>query len=275
MNAQRFRQLTYAFAIGDALGSAFEFDSPSREEVSSRFNDSSELQFTDDTLLLLTTLSAMMNCSGQGGYSLSGFYAETCRALHQWFLSGDLRGAGDTTYQALKQIDNFAFEHQDFADFTLSERGYNKKWSAGNGALSRSLPLLASRLDLTGFPLKKWVQITHWHPDAVRSVELLHNYLKNHIVPPSLAREGMKGFYCLETLEISINAVEIAKNLHEAFLHSIVPEGDNDSIAALTFALWYLKHGYTEFSPLEPRVNHNDREKLDIELRKSFFAPHA
>lgn len=271
MNAQEYRQLTYAFAIGDALGSVFESESPSHDEIDRRFDGSEPLNFTDDTHLLLTTLSAMSSLSTLDNISWDSFYEHTCKALHKWYVSGDLRGIGDTTYQALKLLDWHSSTHSSFSNFELSDSGYNKKWSAGNGALSRSIPLLASHVDLSGFPITRWVQITHFHQDAINSVALLNNYLKTHEIPPSLEKDEMRGFYCLETLEIAINAVESSSSLREVFRKSIVPDGDNDSISALSFSLWLIRHGYDEFIDIERRINTVDRAALDIDIRNSFF----
>jgi len=273
MNTRQIREIVYAFAIGDALGSVFEFQSPAKDEIVDRFKNGDDLKFTDDTYLLLTTLSAYVKYRSlpESEQKWGKFHDLTCRALHEWFLSGDLRGIGDTTYQAVKQIDDYSYRHGSFAEFELSERGYNRKWSAGNGALSRYLPLLGFISDIETFPLTSWVQITHFHEDAIQSVRYLHEYVHNGIAPPRLDNGEMRGFYCFETLQIAIDAVEKSKNLEEVLLASTIPKGDNDSIAALSFALWVIKNGYDELLPLEGRVNQKDRAMLDDNLRGAFF----
>lgn len=271
--AKEIRSLIYAFAIGDALGGPFEFESPSESEIIDRFNGNNELTFTDDTYLLLTTVSALLAYEQlpSEGQNWESLYDLTCKSLHQWFLTGDYRGIGDTTYQALKQLDSYSYSSNSFSDFTLHERGYNRKWSAGNGALSRYLPMLLFINDINEFPLERWVQITHLHEDATLSTRHLDDYIRNSIIPSHISREEPKGFYCMETLQFAIDAVEQSSTLSSAFLSSIVDEGDNDSIAALTFALWSLKNGYDDFTTLEQRVSAKDKQILDNHLRSSFI----
>lgn len=273
MNTRKIREIVYAFAIGDALGSVFEFQSPGKGEIVDRFENGDDLKFTDDTYLLLTTLSAYIELKAlpESQQRWANFHDLTCRALHGWFLSGDLRGIGDTTYQAVKQIDDYSYRYHSFTEFELHERGYSRKWSAGNGALSRYLPLLSFVADIDKFPLIRWVQITHLHEDAIQSVRYLHDYVHNGVTPPRLEGGEMRGFYCLETLQIAIDAVEQSSNLQEVFLASTVPEGDNDSIAALSFALWGINNGYDELLQLEGKVNQGDRKMLDGKLRGAFF----
>jgi len=273
VNTRQIREIVYAFAIGDALGSVFEFQSPAEDEIVDRFKNGDDLKFTDDTYLLLTTLSAYIELKAlpENQQKWEEFHDLTCRVLHARYLTGDFRGIGNTTYQAVKQIDDYSYRHSSFAEFELSGRGYNRKWSAGNGALSRYLPLLSFISDIDEFPLTSWVQITHFHEDAIQSVRHLHEYVHNGIIPPRLDNEEMRGFYCFETLQIAIDAVEKSKNLEEVLLASTVPKGDNDSIAALSFALWVIKNGYDELLPLESRVNHKDRGILDDKLRGAFF----
>jgi len=273
MNTREIREIVYAFAIGDALGSVFEFQSPATEEIVDRFDNGSDLKFTDDTYLLLTTLSAYIELKAlpENQQTWEKFHDLTCRALHAWYLTGDFRGIGDATYQALKQIDDYSYRHHSFTGFELHERGYNRKWSAGNGALSRYIPLLSFVSDLDKIPLSRWVQITHLHEDAIQSVRYLHEYVHGGITPPRLEGDEIRGFYCFETLQIAIDAVEQSKNLKEVLLASTIPEGDNDTIAALSFALWVIKNGYDELLPLESRVSQKDREILDDNLRGAFF----
>ena len=74
---------------------------------------------------------------------------------------------------------------------------------------------------------------------------------------------GEKGFYAPETLKIAVMAAESSNDLKEVFYKSQVPEGDNDSTAALAFALWYLKTGEDLDERIFNRFQKMDRDSLE------------
>jgi ADP-ribosylglycohydrolase len=89
----------------------------------------------------------------------------------------------------------------------------------------------------------KWLNLTHLHTDGHDAVKNLFEYTINDKYPNFSIDESAKGFYAPETLVLAANAVLKSKKIFEVFINSQVPDGDNDSIAALAFGLWYLKHG--------------------------------
>jgi ADP-ribosylglycohydrolase len=238
--------LIYYFALGDALGKDFEFITPTQEQLKEKFYGSSPLTFTDDTFLLLSTIHAMKKSeiitSGTIDYK---FCKDTVEYLKEWYESSDLRGIGNTTYAALKQIYRYDFEADSDLEFQLSSRAYETSISAGNGILSRALPLCLCKIDFDP-RLVKWLQLTHLHIEGHKAVLNLMKYIHNETIPTYPIDQDSKGFYAHETLGIAVNAVSRSKNLYEVFTNSQVSDGDNDSNAALACALWYLKNGANE-----------------------------
>ncbi len=234
------RNLVVGFAIGDALGEIFEFYSPSEDDINKRWHQDRLIQVTDDTLLLLSSVWALTQ--SKNDISWPQMTASTCDYLMGWFNTGALRGIGTTTYNALKQMQAHSESAGDWNSFRIASRGYNSEMSAGNGILSRALPLLASRIAVdTRFG--NWLKLTHLHPDGHRAVDDLASYLRDGQSPSSgLAPDG-KGFYAPDTLSIAVRANTDATSSFEVFSKSQVEDGDNDSTAALALGLWCFRNG--------------------------------
>ena len=268
-NQERLKLLAYYFAIGDALGKDFEFLSPSYEQLKEKFYGESVLEFTDDTYLLLSTCHALeskdLSTFNKIDYS---FYQSTIEYLQDWFISDDLRGVGTTTYSALKQIYRYGFNGQidfnDTTDFVIDCTRYNYSISAGNGILSRALPLCLINID-QGKDFTTWLNLTHLHTDGHDAVKNLFDYTSKSRLPGFPIDEDSKGYYAPEALSLAINAVLRSKNLFELFVNSQVADGDNDSIAALAFGLWYLKNGANQDDlKLLDRFSKNYLEKIGL-----------
>ena len=288
------RQLLYHFAVGDALGEPFEFQSPTKEDIETRFTGLSnfdasklslaedasrlsstisalnyKLSFTDDTYLLASTLFSLNEAlSFYEENDLERFWftmkIATCEELVKWMMTKDLRGIGSTTKSAIDQMVAHHIEKSSYDDFSLSpERGYDYSISAGNGCLSRAIPLLLLDLPFDE-RYREWLKLTHLHLDGIKAVEDMILYVQKSKTP-NLAHLGpnIKGFYAPETLKIAINSIESSSELGEVFAKSQFPQGDNDSTAALAFALWYLKTGKEMNEGLMVRVDERDKKFLE------------
>lgn len=259
--------LIYYFALGDALGKDFEFITPTQEQLKEKFFGNSPLAFTDDTFLLLSTIHAIKKSAlittGKIDYK---FCKDTVDYLKDWYESSDLRGIGNTTHSALKQIYRYDFDNDSDFEFQLSTRAYETSISAGNGILSRALPLCLHKVDFDP-KLVKWLQLTHLHIEGYKAVLNLMKYIHNETIPTYPIDQDSKGFYAHEALGIAVSAVLKSKSLYEVFINSQVPDGDNDSNAALTCSLWYLKNGTcSEDLKLFTRFPIRDKKILSIKL---------
>lgn len=238
--------LIYYFSLGDSLGRDFEFITPTAEQLHEKFYGKSQLSFTDDTYLLLSTVHAIKQSEKSNPFKVDySFCKYTVDYLKDWYESNDFRGIGDTTYSALKQIYRFDFESAQDFEFQISSRAYETSISAGNGILSRALPLCLYNIAFDQ-NFVKWLQLTHVHIEGYKAVLNLMKYVNSEERPTHPIDQNTKGFYAHETLGIAINSVFKSSNLYEAFINSQVPDGDNDSNAALACALWYLRKGSCE-----------------------------
>ncbi|MBF0363267.1 MAG: ADP-ribosylglycohydrolase family protein [Oligoflexia bacterium] len=269
-------KVSMAFAIGDALGAIFEFENPTKNEILHRFHNNDPIKFTDDTLLILSTVKAFFKTKEILNKNNLNFWPTlsicTCQQLYDWYISHDYRGIGDTTLASLKQISSYFEQNENFEGFTLyTKRGYQYENSAGNGALSRSLPLI-----ILNFPVDqdfcKWISLTHLHTDAHSSVIDLAKFVEKKIIPSFNLTENAKGFYAPETLSIAIRAIQQSKSIEEVFYKSIIAEGDNDSICALSFALWYYEREMDfEFNRIFNRLKAGDDTSIFVNDYISWF----
>jgi ADP-ribosylglycohydrolase len=266
---KKLRDLVYGFAIGDALGSPFEFSTPSPQDVAAQFNGDASLSYTDDTFLLLTSLDAYSR-SQKHLKNKTTFWSKmknhTCRELLKWFETGDLRGVGFTTHSSMKQIARYGQENKNFTNFQINLADYFYDKSAGNGILSRALPLLALGLKVEeGF--LEWLRITHLHEDGHKAVLGMEHYIQKEEIPNFQKADNASGFYALDTLMIAIDSLESSKNSFEAFEKSQRPQGDNDSNAAMALGLWCYQHGLdATLKKIVNRIHPIDLERLDESL---------
>ncbi|MCB0367665.1 MAG: ADP-ribosylglycohydrolase family protein [Bdellovibrionales bacterium] len=270
---------TLAFAIGDALGAPFEFKSPLEEDLKTWFRGHEPIRFTDDTFLYLSTLAGLRHCLTNGSWKKgseidpSHFWIQlklgALKYLHEWFKSGDHRGMGLTTRSALFQLHWSVTNGKNLEEFSgpTEAQGYPFKISAGNGILSRALPLV-----LLGFSysseMKAFLDLTHLHPDGHLASKDLIALIQEEKPPNKNLWADGKGFYAPETLWLAYQAGVNAKNLEHVFVSSILPEGDNDSVAALASAIAFV---------LGPKSTPKEIEQLanrfaEIELIVRFFA---
>ncbi len=262
MFSDRAQHALKAFALGDAIGAPYEFQTPVIDEITERWNGDEGLQFTDDTYLVLSSLPALRVLASDGGDWMAARQA-ALEYLLEWYRSGDLRGIGGTTRDALKQLSKHEEAKKPLHEFKLNPiRGYDFGASAGNGVLSRALPLLL-RGYWPGRDLRGFLELTHLHPDGFESVASLNARISEGVASTRLIRPGAKGFWCVETLVIAERAVAKAKSSLEAFIMSQRPEGDNDSTAALALALWVFEHGWDDdLERLYSRLEADDRKQL-------------
>lgn len=265
--SSNLNELIFYFSLGDSLGKEFEFITPTEEQLREKFNGKSQLTFTDDTYLLLSTVHAMKQNKTTNPFKMDyKFCKDTVEYLKDWYESNDFRGVGDTTYSALKQIYRFDFDSAEEFEFQISSRAYEASISAGNGILSRALPLCLYRIDFDP-KFVKWLQLTHVHIEGYKAVINLMKYINNETQPAHPIDINSKGFYAHETLGIAVNAIQRSSNLFEVFVNSQVPDGDNDSNAALACALWYLRKGSCENDLKQfSRFNSQDKRILGIQL---------
>ena len=188
--------LVWGFALGDALGAPFEFRSPSSNEVFDRFHAVDPIEFTDDTFLVISTLIAFSRSKHLSGQTFwQSMREHTCTWLLDWLDSGDLRGIGDTTYCAIKQMRRHALSNQNFDHFrVVPERGYVAEMSAGNGILSRALPLHVLGLAPSA-SFRNWLAMTHLHEDGHRASDALAAFIHAGKYPDHVLADDALGFY--------------------------------------------------------------------------------
>lgn len=263
MLSPKTRDSLKGFVVGDAIGEPYEFRSPVIDEITERWKGRESLRFTDDTHLVLSSLHALHALSA-GGQGWASARQAALEYLLDWFKSGDLRGIGLTTTDALRQLSRHEEELKPLHEFKLNPiRGYNFANSAGNGVLSRALPFLLEG-HKPGREMRTFLELTHLHPDGFESVGGLSERIWKGTPSSRLILPDAKGFWCVETLVIAERAVAQAKTSLEAFILSQRPGGDNDSTAALALALWVHERGWDrDLERIYARLEAGDLERLE------------
>ena len=151
--ADRFEGCILAGAIGDAMGSGYEFnvlkapdtyyifDEPTREKP--------PWQLTDDTQLSIATVEAWIK---GGSFDAEGVAQELARV----YATGRLRGAGASTVKALQEL---------CAGGHWSQVGRRGEFAAGNGAAMRIAPLAFDRT-VSNKQIREVSYITHQNQEA-------------------------------------------------------------------------------------------------------------
>ncbi len=160
---ERFQGCLLGLAVGDALGMPLEGMRAS--EIRKRFGRVRDFlaapwrmleagQWTDDTKMMLCQARSI---AARGGFDLE----DTARAFLAWYESGDWRGIGGATYDAMRRLQ---------AGVPARESGMRGEMAAGNGAAMRIAPLgLLHCLDLARLraDVEASARITHDNPEAV------------------------------------------------------------------------------------------------------------
>ncbi len=158
--AGRIEAGVLGLAIGDALGVPVEF--VSREELKENpvgaFRDGGTHNqprgtWSDDTSLTLCTLEAMST-----RFSLRKVAVNFVRWLREgyWTPHGEVFDVGDTTFQAIEELEGFLGRAEKDDDFTRA--GMGDEYSNGNGSLMRILPVAFYTLTK---PLKEQFELAH------------------------------------------------------------------------------------------------------------------
>ncbi|MBC7230322.1 MAG: ADP-ribosylglycohydrolase family protein [Actinobacteria bacterium] len=160
---ERFQGCLLGLAVGDALGMPLEGMRAS--EIRKRFGRVRDFlaapwrmldagQWTDDTKMMLCQARSI---AARGGFDLE----DTAQAFLAWYESGDWRGIGGATYDAMRRLQ---------AGAPARESGMRGEMAAGNGAAMRIAPLgLLHCLDLARLraDVEASARITHDNPEAV------------------------------------------------------------------------------------------------------------
>lgn len=252
-----------AFVLGDALGAPFEFRTPLLEELNERWLGHESVFFTDDTYLLLSSLCAIHAGRLTDQPDWSGAREAALVYLLEWIRSDDLRGIGLTTRAALSQLERHIENDGEWSTFKLERSsGYDFSNSAGNGILSRALPLILAGLR-PDQNFRSFLELTHLHPDGHDSVDWMHASLIDSKRSGKLIKRAAKGFWSIEALVIAELAIGKATTSREAFILSQRPGGDNDSTAALALAMWVWEHGWDmELDQLLRRLDERDSARI-------------
>ncbi len=166
-----------AFFIGDALDEAFEFATPSPDDIRRRWkSDVQNLNYTDDSILVASSIHALEVSTRNTPKSAQLLDSAALDFLADWWESRYLRGIGVTTEAAIRQITEHRHKHGWLVPFSIDETDYPTDISAGNGILSRVLPFglgPAIGKTSTGLNLERFLQLTQLHEDGHASAGVL------------------------------------------------------------------------------------------------------
>ncbi len=163
LKASRFAGCLLGLAVGDALGMPLEgMRATSIRNRVGRVRDFLDApwrmlragQWTDDTKMMLCHARSI---AGRGRVDVH----DTAREFLAWFKSGDWRGIGGSTYEAMQRL---------LAGVPPEESGAKGEMAAGNGVAMRIAPVgLIDCLDLAALheDARAVAVITHDNPEAV------------------------------------------------------------------------------------------------------------
>ena len=234
------------FAVGDALGATTEFMTP--REIKERFDVHKQIigkgwlylkpgQVTDDTEMSICVGRAIQN---SGGWNLSAIANE----FVDW-MRGNPVDIGATCARGLS---NYIIHH------TLEVPP--SRWSAGNGALMRMLPVALYTLEneehLARYAVEQ-AHLTHNNPlsDAAciffgRLVHtsimggtleqlriLTDDFIAEHPVFSYSAYSGKSSAYVVDTVQTVFHFLFSTKNFEECLIGTVNQGGDADTTGAL------------------------------------------
>lgn len=261
-------------AIGDALGNPFEMKpaaSPKFADWKDDFIEGGTFwwgqpgQYTDDTLMSIALATSLLEKDGFDPEDVGSKYLA-------WMESGNTRGIGGTTAQALTRIKLGANTTE--SGVTHTEDG---KPAAGNGTAMRASPIglfyrndlsklleiamhdasithnniepkmgsvavalgtaLAARGDLTPLEIIEQVKEVLSPSIVLDKLELAYAHLQNDTDPQqALAVIGSRG-YVPETVGAAFYCFAKGKDFKEVVVMSVRAGGDTDTTAAISGAL--------------------------------------
>ena len=300
----RFLGSLLGLAIGDALGAPFEFNKIDKtrnldmDEIYSTAVKGGLLRYTDDTLMAMYLAEAIIEA---GGFDPS-IVAEK---YYEWYLSGDLRGIGVTTREALRR-------YGVTRDWRKS--GVIRVLAAGNGCAMRVAPIALSGFnkdigDLYGYVRQDCV-ITHYNEEAISGAfavaiaikGILNGIDKDKVVDEILATFNLFGIkntvyenlektrelikvnqtdvgevnykigntgYVAHSVPVAVWAFSIADSYEEAVKLAINVGEDTDTHAAIAGAIAGSFYGLKNIPAIYIEKIEN-REKL-IQLGKNLY----
>lgn len=245
----------FGAVIGDIVGSTFEAENH-RSIYFEMFRK--DARFTDDTVCTAAVADIL------NSYSLEQLtHNNISNALRLWCCSHITRGFGSMFHQ-----------------WVLS--GVNKPYNSfGNGALMRISPVAmfskkyGINLEESQKIAKKFTEITHNHPQALKAVEIYNEllfYFLHNKVSSQLAKEKIKetiikynyitpltveqyrlsiefDLTCKTSLSVSFASILESESFEEAIRNVVSIGGDSDTYAAITGALAESIWGCEEFLP--------------------------
>lgn len=286
MNAPAPATLT-GLAIGDALGMPFEMAKPANPRLkawgggyedgsrSPYTKDLSAGQWTDDTKMAKALAESLIE---EQAYSP----ARAARKYLEWYRSGDLRGIGTATFQAMKKLD---------MNVPWTQSGTPS--AEGNGTAMRVAPIglfYRHNLQAAGEMAAIDAPITHnshearvgsvavalgvvallqgaipetvvskvleWIPDSeirtrLREVERSFEYLvgsTDEAVAEAIAVKGA-GAHVIETVPAAFMAFAATRSFKGALRAAILCGGDTDTTGAVTGALAGTYYGISQVEP--------------------------
>lgn len=286
MNAPAPATLT-GLAIGDSLGMPFEMSKPSHPRLKAwggGYEDGSaspytkELgpgQWTDDTKMAKALAESLIE---EKAYSPAG----AARKYLEWYRSGDLRGIGTATYQAMKKLDMnvpwtqsgtpnaegngtamrvgplglfYRFNIQAAAEMAaIDARITHDSHEARVGSVAVALGVTA--LLQGAIPETVVSKVLEWLPDSeirnrLREVERTFEYLigsSDETVAEAIAKMGAKA-HVIETVPAAFMALATTRSFKGALRAAILCGGDTDTTGAVTGALAGTYYGISQVQP--------------------------
>lgn len=280
-DASKFEGCLLGLAIGDAMGMPFEGWRPPwiLSRIGAKVRDFRDCpsrnlsagQWTDDTKMALALAGSIVRC---GHYSPE----DAARAYLEWFESGDLRGIGEATREAILKLKNGA---------PWNQSGKPGRMAAGNGTAMRVAPiglLHCMNADRMLDDARDDALITHANEEAVagsRAVAILVSrgvtasgfaaatpalideivaligecnvskrllkakefLLEKTPVSTALQKLGTSG-YVVETVASAVFCfLSTPDNFEETIVNAVMGGGDTDTTAAVAGAISGAWHG--------------------------------
>ena len=243
----------YGAAIGDIVGSKYEFDNIHTKAFPFV---SADCDFTDDTVMTVAVAKALMQARAEN----KPFQPLLVQAMQDFGRRYPGRGYGGRFGAWLYESD---------------PKPYN---SYGNGAAMRVSPcgLIAVTMEEALALAKASAEVTHDHPEGIkgaqataaavylaktgRSKEEIASYVRAHYYPLDETLAQIRTWYyfnetCQETVPQAIQAFLEADSFEDAIRNAVSIGGDSDTVAAITGSIAW---SYYRFNDREPGWTRSD-----------------
>lgn len=265
------RDAIYGLAVGDALGVPYEFNKRGTFFCTDMKGHGTYNQpagtWSDDTSMALATCEAIKRA---GTENIDPLLLETMNNFVRWYKFGDFTPFGhcfDIGNATRLAIDLFYYGELSLipdCELSLINHEITDKWTQGNGALMRIIPL--AYIDCSDEDIKKFAHLTHMHSNvddccinyihiarlleerySIRTAieEVMGREYVEKLISKNINEIGSSG-WVMHTFDAAMYCLLTTQSYREAVIKAVNLGDDTDTTAAVTGALAGIHYCYID-----------------------------